>query len=63
MTAAAVAVVGALSAPAAFAQDQADLAKAAQNPVAAMISLPFQTTPRSASARATTPPTCSTSSR
>ena len=27
---------------AAFAQDQADLAKAAQNPVAAMISLPFQ---------------------
>jgi hypothetical protein len=26
----------------AFAQDQADLAKAAQNPVAAMISLPFQ---------------------
>jgi hypothetical protein len=42
MTAAAVAVVGALSAPAAFAQDQADLAKAAQNPVAAMISLPVQ---------------------
>jgi hypothetical protein len=27
---------------AAFAQDQDDLAKAAQNPVAAMISLPFQ---------------------
>jgi hypothetical protein len=48
---------------AALAQDQADLARAAQNPVAAMISLPFQNTPCSGSVRTTTSPTSSTSSR
>jgi hypothetical protein len=48
---------------AALAQDQADLAKASQNPVAAMISLPFQINTFLASGRTTTSPTCSTSSR
>jgi hypothetical protein len=41
-TAFALSLVVALKLTSAFGQDQADLAKAAQNPVAAMISLPFQ---------------------
>jgi hypothetical protein len=48
---------------AARAQESGDLAKAAQNPVAAMISLPFQNNTLFGVGRATTLPTCSTSSR
>ena len=39
---AALAALAAATVDCALAQDQADLAKASQNPVAAMISLPFQ---------------------
>jgi hypothetical protein len=50
-------------ASAAFAQDQAGLAKASQNPVTALISLPFQNNTCSALVRPMTSPTSGTFSR